>query len=130
MNTNTAYAEKKPDVVENACRGQCYVPVVDVYETAHELVLTADVPGATPEQIDIRYEEGELRITAPVAPRYQDGRKFLLQEYGVGDYTRTFRLGENLDPSKIEAQCKDGVLTLRLPKVEAVKPRKIAVNVG
>ena len=53
-----------------------------------------------------------------------------MQEYGVGDYFRTFQVSEAVNAAKISAQYADGVLTLHLPKVEAVKPRKIAVNVG
>jgi HSP20 family protein len=130
VNANVCPTDKPVDAVENACRGKCYVPAVDVFETAHELTLSADVPGAAADQIDVRFEDGELRIHAPVAPRRNADQAYLLEEYGVGDYYRTFRLGQEIDASKIEAHVADGVLTLKLPKVEAVKPRKIAVNVG
>lgn len=130
---STAYAgptEKQLEPVENACRGRCYVPAIDVCELPHELVLFADVPGADAGKIDVRYEDGELRIHAPVESRQKADQVYLLQEYGTGDYYRTFRLGQEIDASKIEARFADGVLTLKLPKIEAVKPRKIAVNVG
>jgi HSP20 family protein len=131
MSTANVYpVEKQLEPVENACRGQCYVPAVDVYETPHELVLSADVPGADAGKIDVRYEDGELRIHAPVEPRRKAEQVYLLEEYGTGDYYRTFRLGQEIDASKIEARFADGVLTLKLPKVEAVKPRRITVNVG
>lgn len=129
-NETVCTADKPADAVENACRGRCYVSQVDVFETPHDLTLLADVPGAAADQIDIRYEDGELRIHAPVAPRRSDDQPFLLREYGVGDFYRTFRLGQEIDASKIEARVADGVLTLKLPKVEAVKPRKIVVNAG
>lgn len=129
--TTAAYEqEKRPEAVENACRGQCYVPHVDVYETKNELVLTADIPGSTAEEIDVHYEDGELRIHAKVPPRGGEGRKYLLQEYGVGDFYRTFKLGQEVDASRIEAQVNGGTLVLRLPKVEAVRPRKITVKGG
>jgi HSP20 family protein len=130
MSTTNFAPEKQADVVENACRGQCYVPAVDVFETPAEVVLTADVPGAASDQIDIHFEDGELKIHAPVARRNAEETEFFLQEYGVGDYYRTFRLSEQIDATKIEAKCADGVLTVHLPKIEAVKPRKIAINVG
>jgi HSP20 family protein len=130
MSTTTYENGKQPETAENVCRGQGYVPAVDVFETEQGFTLTADVPGAAADQIDIQYEDGELRIHAPVAPRGKPDQKFWMQEYGVGDYYRTFRLGQEIDPSKIEAECTGGVLTLRLPKVEAVKPRRVAVKVG
>lgn len=126
----SSFVEKKPAEVESTSSGPCYVPAVDIVEGADELVLTADVPGATADQIDIRYEDGELRIHAAVKPRGGSERRYLLAEYGVGDYYRSFRIGQSIDASRIVAECVDGVLTLHLPKVEAVKPRRIAVKTG
>ena len=66
-------------------------------------------------------------------PRWRRGkataRRCLLREYGVGDYYRSFQVSEAIDAGKISAEYADGVLTLHLPKAEAVKPRKIAVSV-
>jgi len=63
-----------------------------------------------------------------VAPRQQGKTEFLVREYGVGDYFRSFEVGEGIDADKIEASVQQGVLTLRLPKSAAAKPRKIAVR--
>jgi HSP20 family protein len=52
----------------------------------------------------------------------------LLREYGIGDYRRTFRVSEQIDASRISAQYRHGVLTLRLPKAERARPRKIKVE--
>ena len=57
-----------------------------------------------------------------------DGQGYFLREYGVGDYYRSFQISEAIDAGKISAEYADGVLTLHLPKTEAVKPRKIAVS--
>jgi HSP20 family protein len=107
---------------------QCYRPQVDILEQKNELLLRADVPGARADQIDVHFEDGTLTLRATVPPRQPNEQRFLLREYGVGDFCRTFRVSESIDAGKISAEYQDGVLTLRLPKVEAVKPRKIAVK--
>lgn len=110
-------------------RGQMFLPQVDILENRDELLLIADVPGATSEHIDIRYENGELTIHARVEPRTTDeSDRFVWREYGVGDYHRVFQLGEAIDNAKIHAEVHSGVLTVHLPKAEAIKPRKIAVT--
>ena len=107
--------------------GRTYVPAVDILEQNDELLVLADIPGARPEAIDINYERGELTIRAAVAPRQQPS-DFALREYGVGDFVRTFRIGEGIDAQRINAEVANGVLTLHLPKAEAAKSRKIAVK--
>ncbi|HEX3868874.1 MAG TPA: Hsp20/alpha crystallin family protein, partial [Pirellulales bacterium] len=105
-----------------------YRPMVDILETSDELLLRADVPGAKRDEIDIRFEDGQLTVHAPVAERYKDAASFFAVEYGVGDFYRTFRVSEQIDSSKINAEYADGVLIVHLPKTEAVKPRKIEVH--
>jgi HSP20 family protein len=105
------------------------VPNVEIVEQADSLTLLVDVPGTTAEAIDVDYNNGLLAIYAKVAPRHgENGVEFLNQEYGVGDFYRTFQVSEDIDAKAITADYKNGVLQLRLPKAEAVKPRKIAVN--
>lgn len=91
-------------------------PPVDVLENENELLVLADLPGVSAEHVDIRFENGELTV---------HGRR-------SGDdgpsYFRAFRVTEHVAADKIEADLRHGVLTLRLPKVEAVKPRRIAVK--
>jgi HSP20 family protein len=104
-----------------------YRPNVDIVELPHELVLFADTPGARSDSIDVQFENGELTVRADVEPR-QPGVNYLLREYGVGGFVRTFRVGEQVDASRITAEYADGVLKLHLPKAEAVRPRKIEVR--
>ncbi len=115
---------------EQVRSGRTYVPVVDIIERGDELLLLADVSGANAEGIDINYERGTLSIVARVEPRRSAEATYLLHEYGVGDFVRTFQIGEGIDSSKIRAEVKAGVLTLHLPKAEAAKTRKIAVRAG
>jgi HSP20 family molecular chaperone IbpA len=113
--------------VERTRGGLSYSPRIDIWESDDELVLYADMPGVSAENLDIQFENRELRILGKVAPRHED-INFLYGEYGVGDFYRTFTIGETIDSDKISGELKDGVLTLHLPKTEAVKPRKIEVK--
>ena len=104
-----------------------YSPRVDIVETQDAVILYADLPGVAAEHLEIRYEDRELIIKGKVTAR-QSGASFLKQEYGVGDFYRAFSVGEQVDSGKIEAELKNGVLAVQLPKAEAVKPRRIAVR--
>jgi HSP20 family molecular chaperone IbpA len=115
--------------VERTRDRRTYTPNVDIIETADEFLVVADMPGVAANAIDIQYEQGVLTMHARVEPRQDEGKTtYLLREYGIGDYYRSFRLGEGIDPDKIEARLKDGVMELHLPKSEATKPKKIAVQ--
>jgi HSP20 family protein len=107
--------------------GFYYRPNVDILEFKDELIVQADVPGATPEGIDVNFEEGNLTIHAKVDPRNEEAN-YLVRQYGVGDFWRTFQIAETIDSGKISAEYADGVLTLHLPKAESAKPRKISVK--
>lgn len=106
---------------------QTFVPQIDIWEDDDELVLSADLPGVTAENVDIQFENRELTIRGKVCPRY-DNVKLLYSEYGIGDFHRTFKIGEAIDIAEISAEMSDGVLMLHLPKSEKLKPRRIAVK--
>ena len=109
-------------------RGVTLTPPVDILETEDELLLYADLPGVTQDDVDVRFENGELTLHARRAPTQVTGQ--WLWENESGDFFRAFRISEQVDASKIWAELKHGVLTLHLPKVEAAKPRKITVRGG
>lgn len=130
MAENQAMAAKErsePTPYEHTRGGVHFTPRVDIFETAHELVLQADMPGVRPEDVDLRYERGELRLYGKVADRQRKGHP-VASEYEEGDFLRTFAIHESIDASKIEAECKSGVLTVHLPKVAAVQPKQIQVK--
>jgi HSP20 family protein len=107
-----------------------YRPKADIFETAEELELLVDLPGVAGENVDVDFRDGTLTIYARVEGRQPEETKFLRREYGVGDFHRSFTVSEAIDASKITAKYEMGVLTLTLPKVEAVKPHKIEVARG
>src|SRR5688572_19517222 len=102
--------------------GNAVLPRVDIYETDQEILLYADLPGVAPGNVDLRYERGELMLHGKRAARDEAGEA-ILGEYEGGDFYRVFQLHEAIDSSKINAELKQGVLTVHLPKHEAVKPR-------
>lgn len=104
-----------------------FVPAVDIYESENELTLVADMPGVPIDGVDIDLKDDQLTIRGKAATEEQSGT-VLLREYAVGDYYRQFTLSNAIDREKIAAAMKDGVLTVVLPKAEAAKPRKIAVQ--
>jgi HSP20 family protein len=115
---------KRPE----ATRGGTYFqPRVDIYETDNELTLYADLPGVKAEDVDLRFERGELVLQGRVRRRERPGN-VLMSEYEEGDFYRVFQIHESIDASRIEAECKSGVLVLHLPKAEAVKPRTVKVK--
>jgi HSP20 family protein len=118
------------DRAERTRATQCYRPNVDILEQGDELLVMADLPGVRPEDIDIHYEDRQLTISGRVANRQPQSTRYLLREYGLGDFSRTFKVSEQIDGGRISAECRDGVLTLHLPKVESARPRKIAVKAG
>lgn len=108
--------------------GLVFTPAVDILETEKEITLLADMPGAEAKSLRIDLNDSVLTLTGDVEPPEKSDEVELLREYRTGRYFREFRLSQAIDQGKIEGQLKDGVLRLRLPKVEKAKPRKITVQ--
>jgi HSP20 family molecular chaperone IbpA len=128
-NVSTVPTKDRAEVAHpEATRGGFYFsPRVDILETDAELTLFAEVPGVRSEDVNLRYENGELLLHGRVQLGTH-GKNALLQEYEEGDFYRAFHIHESIDAGRISAECKNGVLTVHLPKVEAVKPRQIKVS--
>jgi len=109
--------------------GLTYRPNVDASDRGTEVVLVADMPGANAATIDVTFEDGVLALHGRVVPRVPEGRA-IRQEYGIGDYRRSLRLGDGFDGTRIAAEYRHGVLTVRVPRLAAVLPRKIEVRAG
>ena len=106
-----------------------WTPAVDIYESEHDLVLKAELPGVDPKDVDVRVEDGSLFLKGE--------RKFEKEvkeeayhrvERSYGSFTRTFTLPSSVDAEKVSAEYKDGVLTLRMPKKEEAKPKTIKIQ--
>ncbi|KJS30455.1 MAG: heat-shock protein Hsp20 [Desulfatitalea sp. BRH_c12] len=108
--------------------GAIFAPHVDIFENDNHLTVLADLPGVTTDKLNIDLRDNVLTLVGDVSPYEGPDEKDLSIEYEVGRYYRQFTLSEVIDQSRIEAQLKDGVLRLTLPKVEKAKPRSITVS--
>jgi HSP20 family molecular chaperone IbpA len=119
--------ETEVAATERTRAGTTYVPRFDIVETPEELTLYGDLPGVTADGLDLRFENEHLIVHGKVEPRHGD-RRSVYTEYGMGDFYREFLISEAVDATKISAELTSGVLTVHLPKTEAVKPRRIEVK--
>ena len=106
------------------------IPAADVVETPKAIEIRVDLPGVTPEEIDVKLEGDQLTITAErKQTETTEGKGWLRQERSWGRYTRSFTLPNTLSGTQPEATYKHGVLTLSVPKREEVQPRSLKVKV-
>lgn len=103
-------------------------PPVDIYEDEHGLVVIADLPGVDVGALDVGVERGVLTIRGR-ANHLVTGQP-LHREYELSGFYRQFQLPDEVDSGRIEAELKNGVLFLRLPRSERAKPRRIEVKTG
>lgn len=109
-----------------------WVPPVDIYENDnHEIVLKAELPGVAREDIDLRVENNTLVIRGE-RKREQEAKQenYHRVERLYGTFSRSFSLPSTVDPEKVSAEFKDGVLTVTLPMREEARPRQIQVKVS
>jgi len=124
----TKKQEVAPEPREFTREGTYFSPAVDIYGNETELVLLADMPGVTSEQVEIDLREGILTILGRVDR--QDAGEDLLTEYQTGNYFRSFRVTDMIDQNRITASMSDGVLKLVMPKAEKAVPKKIPITAG
>lgn len=133
MNTPTKSTElQKTGAAATVAREsdtRALVPRVDVYEDERGITLLADLPGVPRDQLDIKVDGETLTIEGTLAPTTPAGLQPAYVEVRVPRYRRAFTLSRELDTARIEANLKDGVLNLRIPKQEHAQPRRISVQV-
>lgn len=105
-------------------------PAVDIFEDAGGITLYADMPGVSRDNLDLRLDGDSLAIEGAVHFAVPEGMRALWAEINVPRFRRTFTLSRELDAGRIEANLKDGVLTVRIPKHPHAQPRRIAVQAG
>ena len=106
-----------------------WAPAVDIYETENELVLKADLPDVDPQNVDVRVENQTLTVSGERKFESEKSEKgFHRIERSYGNFTRSFAVPNTFDTGNVAATFKNGVLTLKLPKKEAAKPRQIKIE--
>lgn len=105
------------------------LPLVDVFEDSAGVTIIADLPGVSKDRLGVRVEGDSLVIEGAASPPETGDIALLYGELLSPFYRRSFTLSRDLDPGKIEASLSNGVLKLKIPKVDAAKPRRIEVKV-
>ncbi|MET9804210.1 Hsp20/alpha crystallin family protein [Streptomyces sp. NPDC006368] len=103
---------------------------MDAYRDGESFVVQLDLPGVTPESIDLDVERNVLTVRAERRTAPEGDVEMVISERPAGTFSRQLFLGETLDTERVEASYDSGVLTLRIPVAEQAKPRKIAVSGG
>jgi HSP20 family protein len=102
-------------------------PLVDVYETPDAFVLLIDMPGATKESIRLSLDRGSLIVKAAIRARHREDKHMLINELRATGYYRVFNLSDGIERNAIDARYDQGVLTVKMGKSDAMKPREIRI---
>lgn len=113
---------------ESTVPARTFVPLTDIFEREDALTVVMEMPGVAKDQVSIDLESDQLQVEGRIDFSNYEGMEPVYSEYPVGHYQRGFTLSNKIDRDKISAELKDGVLTLVLPKMEEVKPRKIKIG--
>jgi len=116
---------------KDALVGFDWAPSVDIAETPEEFQIKAELPEVKREDVKISIEDGVLRIAGErKQEKEEQGKKWHRVERTYGSFLRTFALPTNVDEGRVQAEHKDGVLTVRLPKSADTKPKSFAVKIS
>ncbi|MBN1579981.1 MAG: Hsp20/alpha crystallin family protein [Anaerolineae bacterium] len=106
-------------------------PAMNVWTDQDSVVVTAELPGVEPEDIDISVKNDTLTLSGSRKPdEAQEVETYHRRERGSGSFTRSFQLPFQVEPDKVEASYRKGILNITLPRAEADKPEKIAIKAG
>ena len=122
--STTDVVRREPD----EANAPALIPLVDVSEDETGITLLADLPGADRESLSIRVDGDTLTLEAPISLGEPPEMEAVYAEVRAARWRRSFTLSRELDSESIEASLKDGLLTLRLPKQERARPRRIEVR--
>lgn len=128
MSDKKELVKSEKEMVEKSRPIPTVAPVVDIYENDDEILLHADMPGVGKDKITVNVDNGTLTITG--VRELETKGVATWEEFGNVEYKRSFSVPQTIDVSKVDAELKDGVLRLHLPKSESAKPRQIEIKAG
>ncbi len=120
--------KKDQRAVESTRNLRQVTPLVDIYENDDEILLHAEMPGVKKDDITVNIDNGNLTLSGLRSVTSEGAAEW--EEFGEVEYQRAFSVPQTIDVGKVNAELKDGVLALHLPKSEAAKPRQIKINAG
>ena len=126
MNETRDVATKKSSTPEVKRMPPKLVPLVDIYENEDEILLHVDMPGVEKENVTINLDNGKLHLSGLRKMEVKGAENWV--EFGDAEYTRSFSVPQTIDSERVNAELKNGVLRLHLPKSEASKPRQIEIK--
>lgn len=126
----TAVGEGRVEAKTGETAGERFLfsPPIDIFETDEGLVLHADLPGVSIKTLELQVQDNKLTLFGRVGRVVPPEARTVHQEYGVGDFLRSFILSDEVDYERITATMNNGVLKVVLPKAPKPKPRRIEVN--
>lgn len=114
---------------DEGVRTGAWLPAVDIFETEQNIVLKAELPGIDPKEVEATVHEGTLYLKGE--RKYEkevNEESYHHVERAYGSFARSFELPASVDADKVQAEFKDGVLTLTMPKKEEAKAKKIKIS--
>lgn len=121
---------RQPAQTEATRATEALLPPVDVIEDGAGITLYADLPGVSRDRLHLHVEADTLTIEGQIILPAPEGLESIHSEVGLSVYRRVFTLSKELDAERVAAEFNQGVLTLRIPKVEHAQPRRIPIQVG
>jgi HSP20 family protein len=108
--------------------GRVWGPLVDICESENEVTVRMDVPGVNKESIDVQLTGETLAVRGERGFERREGENVIHVERPYGQFVRSFTIGVPVQTDKVQANYRDGVLSITLPKAEQVKPRKVQIQ--
>jgi HSP20 family protein len=128
MSAKKQVAQREAQAVQGKGEEPALVPAVDIYEDDHGITVQADMPGVAKERLNIQADRNSLLIEGEAAIDTPVGTEALYVDVPATRFRRSFVLSAELEPDRIEANLKDGLLTVRIPKRAEYRPRRIEVQ--